>query len=290
MFLPVHGARHAGVGHGDQGQVGDRSHALNGRQHRGRPYAAVATDGIRTPLGQSGGSGLRGRAIQAVCILIDRHHHQNRQRGSRGFCRKNGLLRLVQGGNRLDQQQIHPTFRQAANLLRKSRMRLIQADLSQRFEPGAQGPDSARNPDLPALLVGSLVHCLARYFHPGPVDLDHLVRQAIALQAQGIGAKRIGLDDLRARLQVLLVDGSHHFRLGEIQLVVATVDEDAPGVQTGPHGAIAQHGSRSEDLSEPILHRVSLTMLSHPRCESQLALCYTWPFPHVRRVVILVRS
>ena len=140
------------------------------------------------------------------------------------------------------------------------------------------------------MLVGSLVHCLARHLGSGPVDLDHPVGEAIALQTQGIGAKGIGLDDLRARLQVFLVDVAHQFRLGEIQFVVAAVDKDAASVQAGAHRPIAEHVPRSEDLCKPILHRVSLIMLSHPARECQPPLCYTWPFPHVRRVVILVRS
>ncbi len=101
---PLHGARHAGIGHGDQGQAGDRSHALNCGQHSRRSYAAVATDSIRTPFGKPGGGRFRRRAIQAVGFLIDRHHHQNGQRRSRGFRRKNRLLRLVQCRNGLDQE------------------------------------------------------------------------------------------------------------------------------------------------------------------------------------------
>ena len=213
---PIHGARHTGIGHGDQGQVGGPHHALNSGEYGRRSYAAVATDGIRAPLGQSRGCRLRGRAVQAVGILIDRHHHQYRQRRGHGPGRKNRLFRLVQRRNGFDQQHIDPAFGEAANLLGKGFARLIQADLSQRLQTRAQGPDGARNPDLSALLVGPLVHRLARHLGSGTVDLDHPVGEAIALQTQGIGAKGIGLDDLRARLQVLLVDVSHQFRLGEI--------------------------------------------------------------------------
>jgi hypothetical protein len=80
----------------------------------------------------------------------------------------------------------------------------------------AQGPDGARHPGFSALLVGPLVHRFTRDLGSGPVDLNHLVSETIALQTQGIGAKRIGLDDLRASLQVFLVDVAHQFRLGEI--------------------------------------------------------------------------
>ena len=55
----IHGARHAGIRHGDQRQAW-RRHALNGGEHRCRSHAAVATDGIRTPLGQSCRGRLRG--------------------------------------------------------------------------------------------------------------------------------------------------------------------------------------------------------------------------------------
>ena len=216
MFRPSTARGMPALGMATKGRLVAARHALDRGKYRRRSYAAVAADGIRTPLGQSRGGRLRGRAVQAVCFLIDGHHHQNRQRRSGRFCRKNGLLRLIQGGNGFDQQQIDPALRQTANLLRKGFARLIQADLSQRLQSRAQGTDSARNPGLSALLVGPLVHRLARHLGAGAVDLDHLVREAIALQTQGIGAKSIGLDDLRARLQVLLVDGSHQLRLGEI--------------------------------------------------------------------------
>ena len=265
-------------------------HALNGSEHGRRSHAAVAADSIRAPLGQARRCRLRGRAVQADGILIDRHHHQYRQRRGHGPGRKNGLLRLIQRGNGFDHQHVDAALGEPANLLREGFARLVEAGLSQRLQAHAQRPDSARHPGLSALLVGSLVHCLARYLGSGPVDLDHPVGEAIALQTQGIGPKGIGLDDLRARLQVLLVDVAHQFRLGEIQFVVAAVDEDAARVQAGAHSPIAEHVPRSEDLCEPIRHRVSLIMLSHPGRECQPPLCYTWPFPHVRRVVILVRS
>jgi hypothetical protein len=235
----IHGARHTRIGHGDQGQIGGRRHALNGGEYGRRSYTAVATDSIGAPLGQSRRCRFRGRAVQAVGILIDRHHHQYRQRRGTSSGRKNGLFCLIQRGNGFDQQHIDAALGEAANLLGKGFARLIQADLSQRFQTHAQGADSARNPGFSALLVGPLVHCLARHLGPGPVDLDHPVGEAIALQTQGIGPKSIGLDDLRARLQVFLVDGSHQFRLGEIQFVVAAVDKDAASVQAGAHGPIA---------------------------------------------------
>ena len=75
---PVHGARHTRIGHGDQGQIRGVHHALNGGEYGRRPYAAVASDGVRAPLGQSRGCRLRGRTVQAVGILVDRHHHQDR--------------------------------------------------------------------------------------------------------------------------------------------------------------------------------------------------------------------
>ena len=86
------------------------------------------------------------------------------------------------------------------------------------------------------------------------------------------------------------MDVPHQVRLGDIQFVEAAIDEDAASVQAGAHRPVAEHVPRSEDLCEPIRHRVSLIMLSHPERDCQPPLCYTWPFPHVRRVVILVRS
>ncbi len=259
-------------------------------KYRCRSYAAVATDGIGAPLSQPGRCRFRRRAVQAVGVLVDRHHHQNWQGRGHIPCRKDGLLCLIQRRNSFDQQHIDAALDQAANLLGEDFARFRQAGLSQWFQAHAERPDCTRYPGFAALLVGPLIYRLTRHLGSGAVDLHHPVGEAITLQTQGIGAERIGLDDLRAGLQVFLVDIPYQIRLRDIQFVEAAIDKDSAGIQTGAHSPVAQHVPCPEDLCEPIRHRVGLIMLSHPGRDCQSPLCYTWPFPHVRRVVILVRS
>jgi hypothetical protein len=59
-------------------------------------------------------------------------------------------------------------------------------------------------------------------------------------QTKGIGAERVGFDDLRASLQIIVVDTANQIGLGKIQFVVATVDEYASGIEQRSHGAVAQ--------------------------------------------------
>src|SRR2546429_2132832 len=66
-------ARHAGVRLGGQGKSSDCSHAFNRVQHRDWPYAAVDADYVDVPFREAGGKSLRGGAIEAVPIFVDRH-------------------------------------------------------------------------------------------------------------------------------------------------------------------------------------------------------------------------
>jgi hypothetical protein len=70
----------------------------------------------------------------------------------------------------------------------------------------------------------------------------HFVGDTVPCQAEGIGPERIGFDDFGASLQVVVVDGTNQLGLGEIQLVVAAVDEHAFGVKQRSHGSVAQNG------------------------------------------------
>ncbi len=139
-------------------------HPLNHAQHRHRTRAAVAPNRIRTPLRQLQRRGLRRRPIQAVPVLIDRHHHHHRHIRSHIPRRPYRLLRLRQRSHRLNNQQVsthtRPTLHQRRNLLRKRRPRLIQTHLAQRLQPHAQRPNRPRNKRLARLLLQNLVHTL----------------------------------------------------------------------------------------------------------------------------------
>jgi len=68
-------------------------------------------------------------------------------------------------------------------------------------------------------------------------------------------AEGVGLDDVRARLEVLLVDGADERRVGEVQLVEAAVHEHAAGVQHRAHGAVADDHAVLQALEETLDRR-----------------------------------
>ena len=70
------------------------------------------------------------------------------------------------------------------------------------------------------------------------------------MQAESVGAEGVGLENLGAGLQILLVDGENQAGIGQVQFVVATVDEDPAGVEHRAHGAIGKHGTVREDVGK----------------------------------------
>ena len=256
----LHGPRHAGVGHGGQRQRGGRAHGFNGRQHRGRAGGAVDADGSRAPLRQQGRGVLRRGAVQAVAVVVHRHHHQHGQVGGDLAGRRQRLPRLVQRRHGLDDQQVSAGLGQSVNLLGKGRARFVQAGLAQRLQAHAQRAHRTGHPGLARLLVLQMFHGLTRQAHPGGVDFRHFPRQSMPRQTETVGAKRVGFKNLRAGLQILLVDRQNQAGVGKVQLVVTAVDEDATGVEHGPHGAVGKHRAAGKDVGE-LGH--SAAMLSH---------------------------
>ena len=261
-IAPFHRARHAGIGHGRDGQRGRGAHGFDGGQHGRWTSGAVHAHGVRAPLGKQRGGLLRRRSIQAVAFIVHRDHHHDRQIG-RGFLRRQQrFARLVQRRHGLDDEHVHARIDQRANLLGKCGARLIEPGFAQRLQPHAQRPDGARHPGLASLLFFQVGNGLLGEPHAGGVDLGHFAGQSVARQPEAVGAERVGLQNLGAGLQVVFVDGQDQPGIGEIQLVVAAVDEDAAGIQNRAHGAVGEHGRAGEDVGK-VSH--SLAMLSHRR-------------------------
>ncbi len=120
-----------------------------------------------------------------------------------------------------------PAAGQGANLFGKGGARFVQAGLAQRLQANAERTDRAGHPGFAGLLLLQVLDGLAGQAHAGGVDLRHFAGQAVAGQPEAVGAKGVGLKNLRARLQVLFVDGEDQAGIGEVEFVVAAVDEDA---------------------------------------------------------------
>ena len=65
-----------------------------------------------------------------------------------------------------------------------------------------------------------------------------------------VGPEGIRLDQLGARRNVRSVNFLDDPRLGEVELVEAALEADAPGVELGAHGAVTQQRPPPEPLQE----------------------------------------
>ncbi len=245
--------RRPGVGHRRQRQPGHRAHPLDHRQHDRRARAAVAAHRIRAPVRELPRSVLGSRPVEAVAILVHRHHHDHLQPAAFGLRRSQRLLRLVHRHHRLDHEQVgsdaRPTLRQRLHLLARTRAYA---------SPGETLPSApTRTPSGPiAPATNASAACFSRIAsdtlprqpNAGEVELPDSSFKAVPLQPDGVRAERIRLDDCRAGLQILRVHRAHQLRLRDVQLVVAAVDEDAAAVQHGAHRPIAKHRSATKQL------------------------------------------
>jgi hypothetical protein len=103
---------------------------------------------------------------------------------------------------------------------------------------GAEGLDADAEGSDGAGDEGAFLGGLAGEAHGGAIDVAELLGDAEGGEARAAGAEGVGLENLGAGFDVLLMDLPHHVGGGEVELVEAAVDEDAAGVQHGAHGAV----------------------------------------------------
>jgi len=75
------------------------------------------------------------------------------------------------------------------------------------------------------------------------VDLRQPVDAAVFRQAKRIRSEGVSFNDVSASLQVFQVYPPDQVRLGQIQLVIAAVNEYALGEQEGSHRAVTKYGA-----------------------------------------------
>ncbi len=249
------------LGMAAMGSVVAAAHGFDGGEHRGGSGGAVHADGIRTPLGQQGRGVRRRGAVEAVALVVDRDHDEHGQIG-RGFVRgEQRLAGFVESRHGLDDQEVDAGIGQGAVICSTKAARASSRPvLPERLETDAEGADRAGDPGFAGLLFFEVVGGLAGEADAGGINLGDFAGQSMASQAEAVGAKGVGLENLGAGLQVFLVNGKDEAGVGEVQFVVAAIDEDAASVEHGTHGAIGEHGPVAEDVSKG-WH--SAFMLSH---------------------------
>ena len=161
------------------------------------------------------------------------------------FARRHAPLRAVRPDCRRSRGSAGRRRPPAAHRSARGRRRALR-----RRKSGPSGSmRTPSGPTAPATKAPSLAASRASRT-AGPIDVLQLFGDAERGQPLPGGAERVGLQDLGARLDVLLMDLPHHVGRGEVQLVEAAVDEHAARIEHGAHGAIGHHHTAGQLLTE----------------------------------------
>ncbi len=254
----------ARVGHGAERLGGVLDHLLDGLEHDLRADRAVAADHVHGPFVQLAREGLGIRAVGQVAVVVDGDLGDDGHLVAGGLARgEDGLAQLVEVGEGLEDQQVDAGLEQRLDLLAEDGARLGEGGGTERLDADAQRSDRAGH-------EGRLSGRLARQAHAGLVDGLQLLGEAEGGQARAVGAEGVGLEDLRAGLDVLLVDFLHQGGRGEVELVEAAVDEDALAVQHGPHGAVGHEDTAGQLFTKLLGSAGGHQTLRRPRWTSAI--------------------
>ncbi len=160
-------ARHPGVGLGDELAAGDGRHALDRLENRLRADRAVEPNDIGAEPVEATRDLVGRDAVGAQAIDADRHLRDDGHAGVNVACRENGLLDLVEIGERLDDEAVRAALRERRHLLPKQRARFVAARGAVGLDAHAERPDGARHE---AVLAGGLARQLGR----SPIELRDL--------------------------------------------------------------------------------------------------------------------
>jgi hypothetical protein len=134
---------------------------------------------------------------------------------------------------------VHPALEQSVHLPAEEIARFLSGCRPEGLDPDPQRAYRSGHHDV-------LARGLQRERGGGAVDLFGVVTEPICGQLHRVGPERIGLENLRARLDVLLVDAPDDVRALPVEFVVAHVHEDAATVEERAHRPV-------EDVDAPVL-------------------------------------
>jgi hypothetical protein len=157
------------------------------------------------------------------------------------------LIRVREG---LENHGVHPGFGQGGDLLDVSRFDFFAQRIGEALRR-RQAWTHRRGHRHGIARFG------ARQFHTGAVDGDGLVRQAVSAQFEAVGSEGVGLDHVGARFDVVVVDRANQLRVGQIQFVIACIDEHALAVEHRSHRSVEDKGG-FDDSFQDVQHFFSL--------------------------------
>ena len=181
-------------------------------------------------------------------------------------------IERVEGGFR--QQHIHPALDQGPDLLSISLRQLAKSHrpVFRAIHIGRHGGRAVGRPDRPCHPSHSPWIRLQKFVRGfpcqpggGQVDVPHRGFQGVIRLGDRGGVKGVGLNDLRARLEVGLVDASDHIRPGDRQNIVVSLEVLGMGDEAlspeilfrqvvpldhGSHGPVHEHDPLPQRLFE----------------------------------------
>src|SRR5579863_1775250 len=131
-------------------------------------------------------------------------------------------------------QQINPALCQRCDLLSKCLASLLERGFAKRLNSRSQRANRSCHPHIEAFGGFSCESCAS------PVNVANFIGYSVSREAKGICSKRVGFYDFGSSLKIVVVNRTNQIGLGQVQLVVATVDKYTPGVEQRSHGPVAQ--------------------------------------------------
>ena len=157
--------------------------------------------------------------------------------------RREGGLRLLEGRHRLDHEEVDAAVDESLGLLAVGRGRVLGRHAPDGLEVLAYGSDRPGHERLAS-------RGLTRDPRPLAVDGEDLLLQAVGAELEAVGAEGVRLDDVDACGHVLFVDAAHEGGVREVQLVEASIEEDALVVEHRPHGTVADDHALAHALEK----------------------------------------
>jgi hypothetical protein len=233
---PAHVARHAGVRLRRQLLTRVRHHLLDRVENDLRPHRAIQADDVGAETVERACDVFGGRAVWGETISADRHLRHDRQRRIHLACRGDRLTDLVQVAEGLEDEQVGAARGQPLQLLAEHLPCLVGRGGAVRLETHAERSHGAGDEHVVPFL-GRFTRQLRR----APVELARLRREAELPELDAVRAEAVRLQHFGPRLHVRAVHVAHEIGRPQVQLVVALIDEHAPGIQHRPHRAVEQH-------------------------------------------------
>jgi hypothetical protein len=219
-----------GVGKRRDRKVGGRGQSLDRFQHRRRADGAIQARHVHLEVRHALGERLHRSAVGRHAIRAEAHLSEDREIGQRPHG-PDRCLQLIQVREGLEDEAVHLPLQQARRLAGEEGRSLLARRRAPRLDPGTERADGPQHEGLaPRCLAGEQGRCT--------VDLLRAVLEAVAGQLDRIAPERVGLEDLRSRPHVRLVDPAHELRPRDVELVVTHVHEDAAPVEHRPHGSV----------------------------------------------------